>query len=161
MAMVALMRYREGTLQYDELMVGPLVRCGARMGLWVSHIWVDSAASLWGGRRIWSLPKELATFTWEERRVRVEDAAGPIATFGVERRAGPRLPLPVPMPGIGGGPGRWTPFIGRLWGRLASGGLRVEDWSARFPFLLRGSASLSVHARPMTITVPAPVVVRG
>lgn len=156
MAMVALMRYREGTLQYDELMVGPLVRRGLHMGLWVSHIWVDSVASLWGGRRMWSLPKELATFTWEEGRVRVADAAGPIATFGVERRAGLGPSLPVPMPGIGGAPGRWTTFVGRMSGRLAPGGLRVEAWSDRFPFLLRGSASFSVRAHPMSLTVPAP-----
>ncbi|HZH16197.1 MAG TPA: acetoacetate decarboxylase family protein [Archangium sp.] len=157
--MVALMRYQEGTLQYDELMVGPLVRHGLHMGLWVSHIWVTSVASLWGGRRMWSLPKELATFTWEEGRVRVADASGPIATFGVERRAGFGPSLPVPMPGIGGAPGGWTTFVGRMSGRLAKGGLRVEDWSERFPFLLGGDASFSVRAHPMSLTVPAPTVV--
>ena len=157
LSVVALMRYREGTLQYDELMVGPLVRHGTRMGLWVGHIWVDSAASLWGGRRIWSLPKELATFTWEEGRVRVLDArGGPIAMLGVERRTGFGPSLPMPVPGIGGASSQWTTFVGRMRGRLARGGLRVEGWSDRFPFQLGGPALVSVHADRMSLTVPPP-----
>ena len=158
MAMVVLMRYRAGTLQYDELMVGPLVRHGLHVGLWIPHIWVTSEASLWGGRRMWRLPKELATFTWEEGRVRVADASGPIATFGMEQRPGFWPALPVPMPGVGGAPGGWTTFVGWMRARLAPGGLRVEEWSERFPFRLQGPASLSVRAHPMSITVPGPTV---
>lgn len=155
-AMVALMHYDTGTLRYDELMVGPLVRAGTHLGLLVSSIWVDSPTSVAGGRTLWQLPKQLARFAWEEGRVRIEDADGPIATLSVQRNPA-RLPrLPLPMPGIGGGPGNWCHFTGRLRGRLSRGGLGVEQWSPRFPFRLAGPASFSVRASGMQLTVPAP-----
>jgi hypothetical protein len=56
--------YEHGsTLSYNELVViCGLARVGARVGFWVSHIWVDDERSVSGGREIWKLPKELATF---------------------------------------------------------------------------------------------------
>lgn len=51
------------TLEYLELIVIPgLVRRGHRLGAWISHIYVDDAQSVAGGRSIWALPKELAEF---------------------------------------------------------------------------------------------------
>ena len=60
---IALARFR-GTLSYDEFAVGSLVRRGTRGGLWCQRIWIDDAASLWGGRRLWGIPKQLARFDW-------------------------------------------------------------------------------------------------
>ncbi|MBD1924465.1 acetoacetate decarboxylase family protein [Microcoleus sp. FACHB-831] len=52
-------------LQYNELIVVPgMVSYAGKFGAWVSHIYVDSAASVEGGRKIWGLPKELAEFSW-------------------------------------------------------------------------------------------------
>ncbi len=54
------------TLEYHELIVlAGLVRYSGHFGGWISHIYVDSAASQAGGREVWGLPKELARFTWE------------------------------------------------------------------------------------------------
>ena len=60
-------RYEPGSvLQYSELIVAPaLVSYGGKIGSWVTHIYVDNADSVAGGRGIWHLPKELADFTWE------------------------------------------------------------------------------------------------
>lgn len=60
--------YSSGSvLQYSELIVNAaLVRYSGKSGGWVSHIYVDSADSVAGGREIWGLPKELAEFTWEK-----------------------------------------------------------------------------------------------
>lgn len=51
---------------YELLVVAALARYQGRVGLWISHIYVDSADSMAGGREIWGLPKELAQFTWEQ-----------------------------------------------------------------------------------------------
>jgi hypothetical protein len=154
---VALVRYREGTLAYDELIAGPLVRHGLRWGLWVAHIWVDSAASVWGGRRIWGLPKQLARFTWDSDRVLVEDAEGTVAALGM---ASPRLlraPLPrAPCPGIGRFPGEWALLHARASGRVAPGQLRVDSWGWHFPYRLAGKAAFSVHASRLSLLFPAP-----
>ncbi|WP_026152464.1 acetoacetate decarboxylase family protein [Actinopolyspora halophila] len=55
--------YRSGSvLEYNELLVAVLVRRGARLRACLTQIWVDSAASLWGGRALWGIPKERAEF---------------------------------------------------------------------------------------------------
>jgi acetoacetate decarboxylase len=63
-----LARYEEpSTLRYGELLVLPaLTRVRGRLGWWVSHAYVDSPASLAGGRAMWGVPKDLATFAWRD-----------------------------------------------------------------------------------------------
>ena len=52
-------------LEYNELIVVPaVVSYQGKFGAWVSHIYVDNADSVAGGREIWRLPKELAEFSW-------------------------------------------------------------------------------------------------
>lgn len=54
-------------LEYSELIViAGLVSYSGQMGGWISHIYVDNADSVAGGRNIWGLPKEGAEFTWEK-----------------------------------------------------------------------------------------------
>ncbi len=70
---VYLSKYGSGSvLEYNELIVAPaVVIYQGKIGVWVSHIYVDNADSVAGGRKIWGLPKELADFSWEEKRVTV------------------------------------------------------------------------------------------
>lgn len=49
-------------LRYDEIMATVLVRDGWRLRVSITHIWVNSPASLHGGRELWAIPKELADF---------------------------------------------------------------------------------------------------
>ena len=65
---VYLSYYGSGSvLEYSELIVvAGIVRYSGRIGGWVSHIYVDNADSVAGGRELWGLPKELAEFTWEK-----------------------------------------------------------------------------------------------
>src|SRR3712207_4856461 len=73
---LALVRYLEGTLRYDELVVGALVRRGLRVGGHVHSIWVNDEASLWGGRRMWGVATGLAAFPWNGGSVRVAGDRG-------------------------------------------------------------------------------------
>jgi hypothetical protein len=55
--------YEPGSvLDYHELMAVVRVRLKRRTFNTVTHIWVDNYASLVGGRELWGIPKELATF---------------------------------------------------------------------------------------------------
>jgi hypothetical protein len=65
---VYLSYYGSGSvLEYSELIVNAaMVRYSGKIGGWVSHIYVDNADSVAGGREIWGLPKELAEFIWEK-----------------------------------------------------------------------------------------------
>ncbi|MFP8904698.1 acetoacetate decarboxylase family protein [Streptomyces atacamensis] len=154
---VGLVRYREGTLVYDELAMGPLVRRGRRAGLLIDRIWVSDTASVRGGRDIWGLPKELASFTWSDGSVHVTDHDGPVAglAFAPGRL---RLPaFPLPLPGFSGSSGRRLFVPGRLVGSLRPETVAVTSWSDRLPPLERTTARLSVAVRPFRMTVPEPV----
>ncbi len=95
-------RYGPGsTLEYSELTAGLLVRYGARPGMYVTHIAVDSPPSLRGGHEIWHLPKQLWRFEWElgavEANVRVWDGMNLVCTLnGVPLKAG-LWPLRAPV----------------------------------------------------------------
>lgn len=71
-----------GVLTYDELMVTALVRRGRRVAVTVLAIWVDSPASLAGGRELWAIPKQLADFPDPGL---VQAADGPLADVRLGR----------------------------------------------------------------------------
>ena len=86
-----------GALHYDELLVAvPTVGRGG-LRVTIPQIWVDSPASQAGGRALWGIPKQLASFTRVDdgRRVRtaMADARGAVASL----RAHYGLPL---LPGM-------------------------------------------------------------
>ncbi|MFY0408458.1 acetoacetate decarboxylase family protein [Solicola sp. PLA-1-18] len=78
-------------LVYEEVMSTVLVRDGLRPGVSITHIWVDSEASRDGGRALWGIPKDLATFDVAPGR---HDAPG-IASVSLGRRV--RLPFALPL----------------------------------------------------------------
>jgi acetoacetate decarboxylase len=70
---VYLSTYETGSiLEYNELIVvAALVSYRGKVGAWISHIYVDNLDSVAGGREIWGLPKEMATFNWEKDKISV------------------------------------------------------------------------------------------
>jgi hypothetical protein len=101
----AFVSYEEGSpLTYGELLVARPVRtAGHGRRVRITDIWVDSPASVAGGRELWAIPKQLGEV---EREV---SCAGPVATtrwtahrggtplatarFRDVSRLGPRLPF--------------------------------------------------------------------
>jgi hypothetical protein len=78
-------------LQYNELIAaGAAVWHDRRLCPWVTHLFVDSEASVEGGRKLLGVPKRLASFTRDRGeqgdRVTVGEAGRPICTFEVNRR---------------------------------------------------------------------------
>jgi hypothetical protein len=66
---VARVTYDEGgDLAYDELALFALVRTPKGLGVTIRAIWVDSEASLEGGRALWAIPKERGEFVGETIR---------------------------------------------------------------------------------------------
>ena len=85
-----------GQLAYHELLAAVAVK-GRRVSCSITEIWVDSEASLAGGRELWAIPKDLATLNFTGGRTFTATAATTedwIATAAFRRRAG----LPVRLP---------------------------------------------------------------
>lgn len=115
LAVTAFVAYDDaGLLPYRELLAGVVVRHGrgaaARPALSITHIWVDSEASLAGGRALWAIPKQMARFSGGTSNGRTDESAraetgarpGALATarFGPRRLLGhplPAIPLPLPL----------------------------------------------------------------
>jgi hypothetical protein len=155
---VALVRYLEGsTLRYDELLVGTPARVGLWPGVYVEHLYVNSEASLWGGRCIWGLPKELAEFVWHADHCHVRDTRGDIALLRVDRRRAWMPRLPAPVIGFGRREGRWAVLPAPVVARLGGAGLRLLEWSERFPYRLGERPVVAIAAKPLSrATFPAP-----
>ncbi|MGN0065404.1 MAG: acetoacetate decarboxylase family protein [Nocardioides sp.] len=132
---VAMVDYQEPSpLTYGELLVGRVVKTPVE-GVTITDIWVDSPASVAGGREIWAIPKELCDFSLEASR------KGPLArthwtmsTGGVEiatasftdiSRIAPRTPFKANtwQPGIEetGFEDRSSPLQGSAKALLAHG----------------------------------------
>lgn len=79
-------------LTYGEIMATVLVRQGWRLRVSITHIWVDSPASMAGGRELWAIPKELATFSIAPDASYSADGIGSLSVRRVRRLPG-RLPL--------------------------------------------------------------------
>ncbi|MFW6296363.1 MAG: acetoacetate decarboxylase family protein [Halothece sp.] len=92
------------TLEYNELIViAAIARYQDKTGSWVSHLYVDDSDSLAGGREIWGLPKEIASFTWEKDstplakysdRVTVRQGTATLCRLSFNQ---PQLKLPIPF----------------------------------------------------------------
>ncbi len=158
---VALVRYLPGsTLQYDELMIGSLARAGLRPGIFIERLYVNNLASLWGGRRIWGLPKELASFAWDGDICRVADAGGAIAAMHLNLQPAWLPPLPVTSWGIGRMDDAWSFIATPMWARLSRANMRLLDWSPRFNYRLAPGPLITLAAKPFRAIFPPPTLVR-
>jgi hypothetical protein len=152
--MVAVVRYEAGTLTYDEFTVGSLVRRGTRIGVLARHIWVDQPASLWGGRRLWGIPKLLATFQWLDDTVSVHSGGELIAELHV-RPASRRLPtLPVPAAGFGQIGDQRTYLAGRCRARVGRTRIDITGWSPHLPPLAATHNLTAIDFSPCRFTFP-------
>jgi hypothetical protein len=114
--------YECGPLVYRELnIVAGLVRVGLRLAFLLPRLYVDSAASLAGGREIWGLPKEIATFEIEHAggavSIDVRQGVSRVCRMSFTSR-GPGVDLPVPLAAFGSRDDAFLFFTARLSARF-------------------------------------------
>ncbi|HEU4323666.1 MAG TPA: acetoacetate decarboxylase family protein [Roseiflexaceae bacterium] len=150
--LLGLVRYRAGTLCYDELIVGALALRGLTPGIWVHDIWVDSPVSMAGGRAIWGLPKQLASFHWPGAGVTVADGDGILAALDLARPAMPLPPLPAGVVAFGRRKDGLLPFPISGWFCPGLGAMRLTHWSPRFGYHLDQRPLARLAAYPFRAT---------
>ena len=141
LGMLAYVRYEAPSpLAYRELIWMPaMVRHSTAdgrslRGYWVSRMWVDSEASLRGGREIWALPKTLARFDESDGRVRMEADHGTEIDLAF-RRLSPALPARSRIATLQVAGERIVRFEGRTRARAALGHLSLDRLSSSDPEL--------------------------
>lgn len=156
---ICLATYGAGSvLEYHELIViSALVRNRRRLGAWISHIYVDSASSVAGGREIWGLPKQRAEFTWDNSlgSTVVRQGERTLCTLKpARRRSLGRLPAFIPAFSQRGAELVWFKGTGTAQLGLARG---TFDVSSSSPFSTLGFGSgLGVHLNSLKLLVHAP-----
>jgi hypothetical protein len=152
----AFVRYTPGSvLSYDELLVAAVGRRGVAPVAVIPHIWVDSPASVAGGRELWGIPKGLADFeqSWENplvARASVEgrELASVRAAQGVRLPGWHRLPMPTAQRLDGHDAFAQVQSLGRL--HLGSAAWSFPDDSP-LAFIGRGRPLVTSVLRQMTI----------
>ena len=134
----ALVSYEAGSpLTYSELLVARLVpteehgRCVS-----ITDIWVDSSASVAGGRELWAIPKQLCDFEFETSR------RGPLASTSWSACAGSRPIVSASFTDISRVMVR-VPFRGRTW----QPGIEETDGEERTASLRGSSRALPCRGR--------------
>jgi hypothetical protein len=156
--------YERGSLVYRELnVVAGLARVGMRFAYLLARLYVDSSASLAGGREIWGVPKELATFG-----VGQSDGLTTIDVLNGTQRIcrlrctapGPGLRLPIPLPSFGLRDDAFLFFTGTLLARTSLIRASVE-MPVEGPFAGLGLSRplIALRCDNATIAVPAPRVI--
>ncbi|UJR81328.1 acetoacetate decarboxylase family protein [Sandaracinus amylolyticus] len=115
-------------LTYCELVWMPcFVRArGAASGYFVEKMYVDSEASLRGGRELWALPKQIARFEWGEREARVETEDGARLVLDVALR-GPAMRAPSDVATVQDAGDALVRFRGSGRATVRSAHLRVRE----------------------------------
>ncbi len=157
--------YESGSiLVYRELIfVAALVRVGRRIAFYLPRLYVDSAASLAGGRGIWGVPKEMASFdvsTAGAQRTIVVRGAGPdVCRLEIgAARAG--LRVRVPIPALGTRADSFLFFTGRLSVRLGLIRVAVEiPRESEFAALSLDRPLFAVALEDLELRVPVPIAV--
>lgn len=107
-------------LTYDEIMATVLVRDGWRLRVSITHIWVNSAASREGGRKLWAIPKDLAEFDVAPHSSYAAQGIGSLGV-GSARRLPRALPMGFHIAQDRSGSLLVSPVTGRLRLGLATG----------------------------------------
>ncbi|MBX3125221.1 MAG: acetoacetate decarboxylase family protein [Polyangiaceae bacterium] len=138
MGVLAYVRYEPPSpLCYEELCFMPcLVEARAagrrRRGYFVARMYVDSEASLAGGREIWGLPKSLARFTRHGSRVEVSADDGSELTLELGR-VGPGLRSRTRATTLQSVEGCVVRFRGDFRARVAPTSVRVARFTSAHP----------------------------
>jgi len=153
--------YDYGSLAYRELnVVAGIVRVGMRFAFLLPRLYVDSPASLAGGREIWAVPKELASFEID----RDVDVTSIDVRQGSQRVCRLRCPvpawgfrLPIPLPSFGLRDDAFLFFTGMLVSRTSLVRAEVElPPGGEFAALGLDRPRVALRCENLTLAVPAP-----
>jgi hypothetical protein len=151
-------------LVYRELVVvAALVRVGGRFAFYLPRLYVDSAASLAGGRGIWGVPKDMASFdvttSGAQRTIVVRSGDGDICRLQVGvARTGIRLRVPVPA--LGTRADSFLFFTGRLTARFGLARAVVDlPRDGKFAALSLDRPLFAVSLDELELRVPVPIAV--
>lgn len=147
--------YESGTLRYRELLIGiALVRLrGPRFC--IPRLWVDSEASLQGGREIWHLRKELAAFDLRGSYDCAGIAARNVCALEV-RAMRARIPLRLAAPALGQNAEGIYPFTATVRARASPARVRITPLCDEIAEMRLAKPLFAWRYEWLELDVPAP-----
>lgn len=152
------------TLVYRELaIVAALVRAGRRCAFYLARLYVDSAASLAGGREIWGVPKDLASFDvtgfGAHRTIVVRRDRRDVCRWQISR-AHTKLRLSIALPALGTRADRFIFFTASMRARLGLIDVGVDlPHLSEFKALSLDRPLFAVSLEDFDVCVPRPTAV--
>jgi hypothetical protein len=152
LATVLFASYESGSLAYRELLLGIGLVWLRGPRFCIPRIWVDSEASVTGGREIWRLPKAIASFD-----VRRNDGNVQIAAHGIcqiEGRASRyAVPLWLPALAFGQHANAFFPFTAYMRARASLAHVAITALSDEFAAMQFGRPLLAMHYESLDLLV--------
>ncbi|MGF1507185.1 MAG: acetoacetate decarboxylase family protein [Anaerolineae bacterium] len=157
LAVLILIRNHNGSLVFDELLVGSPVRLAdEHTGLYIHQMWVSDYHALWGGRLLWGLHAQRAHFFWQPNAVRIADEQGPVATLRLEQRKAFWPRVSFRWRAVGRLDGYWSLAQRAVRGKPGLGRIRIVAWDFRFVLRPLAQPIVSVRLNPADLTLAPP-----
>lgn len=149
-----ILRYLGGDLCHDLFLVASVVRHRRRVGMYVHHLLVSTAAGVHAASEKWEIPSQQGEFEYSDGNVRITDERGEIIEYSIAPRFRTAVPALLPMSTFGTH-GDWlvyAPIIAR--GRARPADMRILNWPSHLPALSTPRAATALEATRYRMTVP-------
>jgi hypothetical protein len=157
LATVAFASYERGSLAYRELLLGIGLVWLRGPRFCIPRLWVDSDASIAGGREIWKLPKEFASFDVQRNGdALVVEAHGICRIDASLNRYG--VPLWLPALAFGQSSDVFYPFNAYTRARTSFAHVRITALSDELAAVQLERPVIAMYYQSMDVSVHGPGV---
>lgn len=154
--LVAAVRYLEGDLIYDALMIASAVACGHRMGLHIHHLRISNPSVLQASLGPWKQPAHSAAFSWTGPQTEVTGDTDFRAALSIRPRTRRSVPIPLLLPTFTGTHGELTYAVVRGHAHARPATLKVSSWPQELPHLRDNTTTVALDLTEFHIKVPLP-----
>jgi hypothetical protein len=154
--LVAAVRYLEGDLIYDALMIASPVVGRHRMGLHIHHLRISNTSVLQASLELWKQPAQSAAFSWTGPRTEVTGDPDFRAVLRIRPRTRRSVPIPLLLPTFTGMHGELTYAMVRGHAHARPATLKVLTWPQELPPLHDNTTTVALDLTEFRIKVPIP-----
>lgn len=154
--LILAVRYLEGDVRYDGLMIAQPARHRLRVGAYIHEFWTSNPVLHRDAKRLWGVDPYLAEFEWTDDRVDVLDSRGHHLSMASTPGSGRSVTMPLPLPCFTDYRDRLSYAVPRYRAVLRPARATIERWPEHLPALRRPASRLGIDFPRFTIRVGPP-----